>query len=1045
MRKNALLLVIIFLLCCISTTYAQERIITGSILSENKEEAVLSASIVNQRTKKATQSTSNGSFTIRAEKGDQLVITSIGFVRKTITVGDNNDIAVLLQVNQRKLSEVIVTAFGVKKDKRGTGNATQTISGDEIAETQRENFLNSIQGRVAGATVTPTSGAPGASSQIVLRGFNSISGNNSPLIVVDGLPLNNSVFNQHRLSSDGDNRNNDYTNRAADINPEDIESITILKGPEAAALYGTEAGSGAIIITTRKGKIQKLKVGYDNNFRMEKITRFHETQKVYDVGTNGTFSPTVRSFFGPKYLPNTVLYNNLENFFTTGSSQKHNINLEWGRGITSYRVSGTYSDQKGVIPNTRYTRANARFTVFTRVSRKFDITASGSYAYNINKKAFRGAGGYMLNLLLWPQDDDASQYLKDNGGRRIISKQSVTPGAADNFAEANNPYFDVNLNKNFDKVNRVNMNIGLNYDPLTWLNVSLKVAADGFNQFGAYLLHPESANAYTIGGRIEEYNNRFKGFTSVFMATAKKKVGNFTFTARVGQSVDDRTTTIWSSRGDSVLNVNAINFNNINVDGFTTTTFNKRSNSRITGRDTLVLERVIGVFGDVNINYKDFVYLNLTGRNDWLAEFPPKNRSYFYPSASMSFVFSELTGDNKFFNFGKLRASVAQTGKRITPYANQSVYTSSPGITNSYGVAYDFTNNNPNLFPERQTTFETGLEFKFFENRVNLDFTYYNTFVDRQVVAGLRASYATGYVLNTLNAASIRNEGLEAILQFHWVKTKNFNWRTNVNFNKMWNKVTSLPSTLREFYNSDSFLAGFRASLFLNTPTTTIAGQDYFRNSKGQILIDPGTGYPLTNPDYQSIGDRNPDFVLGIQNRLSYKNLSFSFLFDVKVGGDVLNGTEQWMAQTGLSVRTLDRERVRIIPGVLRDGLEETANASKNTIQINPYFQNDYYTGRTYAVDFVEHDVNWVRLKDVTLSYSFGKKLLNKLGAFQSASLFATGTDLFILTNYSGPDPGVNGNTPATGGVGSFGIDYGNTALPIGVNFGLRVTFKNKK
>jgi hypothetical protein len=259
----------------------------------------------------------------------------------------------------------------------------------------------------------------------------------------------------------------------------------------------------------------------------------------------------------------------------------------------------------------------------------------------------------------------------------------------------------------------------------------------------------------------------------------------------------------------------------------------------------------------------------------------------------------------------------------------------------------------------------------------------------------------------------------------------------------MWNEVTEMPATLTEFYNSDSWLAGYRASLFLGLPTTTISGQDYLRNDAGQVLIDPGTGYPLTSTNYMKIGDRNPDMVFGVQNRFNYKSLSLSFLFDVKVGGDILNGTEQWLAQNGLSVRTLNREENRIIPGVLNDGLQNTANPTKNTIMIRPYFQNDYYTGRTYAVDFIEHDVNWVRLKDVTLSYALGKNALNKLKAFSSASLFVTGTDLFIVTNYSGPDPGVNGNTPATGGVGSFGIDYGNTALPIGINFGLRAAFKN--
>ena len=270
MLKRLLLVVPLFLL--FYSSQAQEKNITGTVVSEKDNEPVPNATILNRNTKKNSTTTSVGRFSIKASKGDVLEITSVGHLRTTITVGDGNEVAVLMTVNERQLGEVVVTALGIKKEKRGLPNSVQDIKGDEIAETQRENFLNSIQGRVAGATVNTTGGAPGASSQIVLRGFNSISNNNSPLIIVDGLPLNNDVFNQHRLASDLDNRNNDFTNRAADINPEDIESISVLKGPEAAALYGVEAGSGAIVITTKKGKQQKLRLGYENNFRFENRT-----------------------------------------------------------------------------------------------------------------------------------------------------------------------------------------------------------------------------------------------------------------------------------------------------------------------------------------------------------------------------------------------------------------------------------------------------------------------------------------------------------------------------------------------------------------------------------------------------------------------------------------------------------------------------------------------------------------------------------------------------------------------------------------------------
>jgi hypothetical protein len=398
---------------------------------------------------------------------------------------------------------------------------------------------------------------------------------------------------------------------------------------------------------------------------------------------------------------------------------------------------------------------------------------------------------------------------------------------------------------------------------------------------------------------------------------------------------------------------------------------------------------------------------------------------------------------NKILSFGKLRASVARTGKRVSPYSNQSVYTNAVGSTNGYGYAYGFGANNPDLFPEQQTAYEAGTELAFLNGRLNLDLTVYQIDIKNSVASNARPSYATGFILYTSNIADLENKGFEAVLNADLVRTKDFKWTVRGNFQKTKNKVTRLP--LPEFYNSDSWLAGYRASLYRNYPTTTIGGLDYLRNKKGDILIDPGTGLPQTNANYVSIGDRNPDFVVGFTNTISYKNFRLSFTFDWKKGGDVLNGTELFLVSQGLSLRTLDREKAIIVPGVLADGLQESANPTKNNIPIIPQYQNDYYTTRSLGVDYVEHGVNWLRLRDATLNYTFNSDFIRRSRLFSAASLFVTGTDLILISNYSGPDPSANGNTPATGGVGGFAIDLGNTPTPIGINFGVRVTFKNSK
>lgn len=1027
----------VLLLFCSSTAFAQSKTVTGTVRSDDNR-PLKDVTVAVKGTRVATVTDANGFYTITASKGQTLVFTFVDYTRREIVVGDNNSISTSLVLSSKQLGEVVVTAYGVKKNKNSLGYASQTLDGAEVAETQRDNWANAITGKVAGATVNATSGAPGASSQIVLRGFNSIGGDNSALIILDGVPLNNSVVNQSRLAGDLPNRNNDYTNRAADINPDDIESLTVLKGPEAAALYGVEAGNGAIIITTKKGKAGKVKIGYENNFRWEQIVKFPEVQKVYDNGLNGAYANTTRSFFGPKYADGTKFYNNAKNFFNVGKATKHNLSLDGGRGATAYRGSASYYNQEGVIPNTGNRKINARVTITNKIARKIDVTTTAAYYNQYNRKAFRGIGGYYLNLLTWPLDDDARKWQNIAGNRRIISKSA----GVDNPAEANNPFFEVTRNKNYDVNNRFTFNNNITFPVNDWLSFDLRAGVDAYSQNGATLYDRESFNVYTVGGNIEDYTVNYKAFNSNFLATAKKSFGNFNVKLLVGQSFDDRTTTSWSNRGDSVLDI-ARNLDPKDVRVAGNTSLLKRLNSRTQGRDTLTLQRSIGVFGDLAISYKNMIYVNASGRNDWLAEFPADKRSYFYPALNTSFVFSELIPKNNILSMGRLRGSIAKTGKRIPPYSNQSVYTNAVSSTNGYGNAYGFGANNPNIFPEQQKTIEVGTELKFLKNRITLDVALYKIDIKNSVAANARPSYATGFILYTSNLADLTNKGLEVSLGVNWIKNKKIGWTTNFNFSKTENKVTRLP--LPEFYNSDSWLAGYRASLYRGLPTTTIGGTNYLRNTAGQILIDPSSGYPVVDPNYVSIGDRNPDFNMGIVNNFNYKNIKLSFTLDWKKGGDVLNGTEQQLVIAGLSKRTLDREVTRIIPGVLQDGLQNSAKPTVNTIPITPFFQNDYYTGRTYSVDFVEHDVNWLRLRDVTLNYAFGKKMLDRARIFSAASLFVTGTDLFIITNYSGLDPASNGNTPATGGVGGFAIDLGTTPTPIGVNVGLRVSFKNGK
>lgn len=1018
---------------CFLFASAQEITVRGLVTGPDNE-PLQGVSVTVKETTRSVLTDISGSYSIKTEKGKILVFTSVGFLSKEVTTGDNLTVNVSLATDARRLAEVIVTAFGIKKEKRGLGYSTQEIRGSEISQTQRENFFNAIQGRVAGATVITTSGAPGASSNIVLRGFNSLSGSNSPLIVLDGLPISNNTFNQANLASDLENRNNDYTNRAADINPDDIESVTVLKGPEATALYGIEAGSGAIIITTKRAKAGKLKVGYDNSFRISHVYRYPEVQKVYDNGFNGaSISRGDRRLFGPRYTPGTKLYDNITNFFDVGFAQKHNITLEGGMGNTGFRGSVTARDESGIIPNTGMESVNTRLTMNNKPSKNLDITTNVALNYNKNDKALRGAGGFLQTLMLWPYDDDARNFLMPGGKRRYVLLPDAGGAQGPEF---DNPYWVVNKNSSNDQTYRSFFNLAISYDPASWWNITARAGTDFYSQSGNVYYHPESNEFRTVGGRYEEYTEKYLSINGVFINTFKKNIGNFKNTLRIGVSNDQWTRQNFSTYGqhlrDSVTK--SISVANTIV------------NSRLTGRDTLTQKRLQGVFGEFNINYNDIVYLNFTGRNDWTSTLPLTARSFFYPSVSLAFIFSDIiTPNSKVLSFGKIRGSYAQTAKDIAPYGSQSWYTNAPVATNGYGWSYDFFNNNPLIKPEKQKTFEFGTELYFFENRIKIDATYYKTRNIGQIVRLVRLSYGTGFVLNTSNISDTENKGLEISLNTTPVQTKTFNWRLGFNFNHMVNKVTKIPDNIPEFYNSDTWLGNFRAGLTKGGTITQVTGQNYLLNTAGQLLIDPTNGYYIADPNFTKIGDRNPDFQLGITNSFKYKNVTLSFLFDIKKGGDILNANEIWMTANGLSKRTSDRETPIIIPGVLRDGLENTATPTVNTIQILPMFQSSFYTDRSFAVNFVEHDVNWLRLRDVTLKVSAGDNLLKRLNIFSAASAFFTATDVFIITNYSGVDPSAAGNSAATLGSGSFGIDFGSLSTPRGLNFGLQVQFANKK
>jgi len=1060
----------IIILLCSPKAFAQGKVITGKISGANGQ-ALSGATVKVKGTNRAVQTDASGSYRIQANEGETLVITHVGYDAIEKKIGkDQADFSINLKQTDTALGEVVVTALDIKRNPRELGYSAQKVSGKDIAETQRENFVNSLQGRVAGLQINPTTGMAGASSQVVLRGFNSLSLGNQPLFVVDGVILDNTTVNETSnggtglgLASDRPNRNNDYTNRIADLNPNDIESVTVLKGPEATALYGSQAGSGAIVITTKRAQVNKVNVTYDNNFRFQKLTRTFDLNNDFSTGSNGvastTFSGTSGSYFGPRYAPGTPHYDNIDNFFRTGFSQTHNLGMDYGWENVGFRFSASYFDNNSVVPDNEFEKFNFRLANTTKIGKYVEFTPSIQYIHSTNDKPLRSAGGYLLSLYAWPVNNDIRNFEDADGNK--LSVYSSNP-----YSELDNPLYTVKRNHSYDKTDRYILTAGLNITPFDWLTVAGRFGFDTYQSEGYTFYHPLSyLTTRTQLGALDDYWRKYYGYNHTITATAKKTMGKFSGHVMVGTMWQDLQTKMFSIYGtnliDSVGAVNGKMYKNGTV--VTDDNFNQvvgaptdSSITKVSTRQRLLqnnfgnyneaISRQLAYFAEVGISFNNYVFLTYTHRFESASVFPKQNRNYNYPGVSMSAILTDMFPKIKgsVLNFAKLRASVAGTAKIPDPYFNQSVFVNN-FASSAVGLiySYSFDNNNPNLVPERQSTYEIGTELRLFNGLIGIDAAYYNTYCKDQIFKQFRASYATGAILNTNNAGSLRNQGIEVVLDVNPVRSADFSWKINFNFTHMWSEVLTLPESIGyEVYYSDTWLyQNARVGLIRHSPTTTITGYHYMRNKKGDILISPTTGLPITESTFTPIGDRNPDFMLGTVNTFRYKNWNLSFLWDLKVGGDVFDATEQYLTLQGKSTKTSDREVPRVVKGVLNDGLQNTDTPTPNTIAVTPYFLQSYYTTGMPDEEFLQHDVNWLRLRDITLNYTLPADKVKKLNPVKSLGFFVTGNDLLLFTNYRGADPAVNGNTAASSGTGAYAIDYGSLPAPISVSFGLRAAF----
>ncbi len=1012
--------------------FAQTATITGRVSDASTNESLPGVVVIVKGTTTGAVTDAAGSYSIKATTKQTLVFSSMGFKPQEIAVGTSTVINVKLEVANIVLEEALVTAeFGIKRPTRSIGASTQTVKGADIAESGRENFVNSLQGRVAGIQISNSGGTPGSSSSIIIRGATSISGNNQPLMVIDGIPVSNTTFNPigglaSKAGADPvvGTAQLDFANRASDFNSEDIESMTVLKGAAAAALYGSDASNGAIIITTKKGKSGRGVVRYSNSISMDQAYQYPEIQTKYDNGMYGNTNYYTSRHFGAAYPAGTKLYDNLGNMFQTGVSQKHNLSFEAGNESMTFRASASTTRQKGVVATTNYNRDNISAAGTAKLSNWMNIEASLTYANVSNTKVDRGTGGVLYRAMNWPLTDDMRTYLKADGNIRY----------PDRYVDVDilNPYFDLYKNKNQDETQRFISNMVVNLTPVKDLLIRAQVGYDVSSTTMVIVRHPQWSSTATGTGSYDQAKVNESNPTINVISTYKKEFGKFNASAQIGYHQLEQGSKTLAVHGEKFM---VPDFQSINNCDITTLINSTRTQMR----------RLQAVSGSFEFSYNNLAFLTLRGRNDWSSTLPANNNSYFYPAVDASFILTELPffkAHSETFSYIKLRGSVTQVGKDAPPL---SIYPALEAAATSYGgYRYGFTGPNPNLRPEMNTSWETGVEARLFRNRMNIDFAYYNTFSKDQIITGFRMSYATGFVLNNMNVGSFKTSGVELRLDGDIVKNRKWVINAGINLTKNWSNVESLPQNVTEYYNAYTWVSGnIRNGITVGSPITALTGQDYQRNSAGKVLIDPSTGLPLVSGTWSYLADREPKLLFGFNASVKYKDISLTALIDGRLGATVVNGTKRYMQQYGYSQESVvQREAAPVVfDGILKDTYENTTTPTVNSIGVKLGDLQYGYSGAD--PDWIEQDIKYLKLAELRLSYSLNRDWLAKITnkTVSAVTLFTAGSDLFVWTNYSGIDVVGNSNSAALGGTGGTGFDMMSIAAPRRVSFGLSVTF----
>ncbi|MFC6103392.1 SusC/RagA family TonB-linked outer membrane protein [Olivibacter domesticus] len=1055
-----------FLVCValLASAYGQERTIRGKITDKGSGEPLPGVSVMVTGTASGTTTNDEGLYSISVPaNAASLVYSYIGYVKETVTIGNQDQVDVELSEDAQALSEVVVTALGIQRKRNELGYAAQEVKSEDITRTRDNNFTNSLSGKVAGLDIKQ-SGTMGGSTNVVMRGYKSLTGNNQALFVIDGVPVSN-VNTNTDLQEDADAQNQgrggyDYGNAAADINPDDIESINVLKGAAASALYGSRASNGVIMITTKKGKKNTTNITVNSGVTLGKIDKstFAKYQKEYGAGyvnqysEEGYASPdgnfwyesvfgnadpaliapfTEDASYGAAFDPNLLVYqwdafdetspnygkatpwvgaqNDPSSFYKTGVNSMQSISIDGGGDVTTYKVGYTRNDETGVLPNSKITKNLFNLSGSHQINDKLTVSATANFSKIDGLGRFgTGYDGRNPNQGFrqwWQTNVDIKELERayEREGRNITWNWGDTGATGPIYS--NNPYWERYKNYQNDTRNRYFGSAVVNWKPLEWMDVIGRVTFDGSNEFQEERL--------AIGGtdipQYQRYDRTYSEANYDLLLNFNKEITtDLTFKGLLGSNL----------RRNYLSSIRARTNGGLSYEGIYSL-----SNSIFPiepPRERLERIGVDGIFANANFGYKETYFIEGSIRRDQSTTLPTDNNVYWYPSVAGSFLFSNLMKDSNWLSYGKLRINYAEVGNDASALSLYNTYTINTPFNGIPMASISEELRNANLKPERTKSFEVGLEMNFLDSRLGFDASYYRSTSFDQIMA-VTVSSATGYDRRWVNAGSLRNQGFELSAFVVPVRTDNFSWTMNVNFALNRNKMIELYEG-NENLQLGTFQGGITLNATLDQPYGTLRGVDYvyldghYGDPDYRVVGEDGL-YATSGPD-QVLGNINPDWLGGIQNNFKYKDFSLSFLIDIKKGGSLFSLDQYYGMATGIYPETAGLNDLGnpkrtpisqgggvILPGVNADGSSNTTRVEAYDNSVTPYgYSNNPQAGFIY-------DAGYIKLRELAITYSLPNRLLANTRFFKGIDFSLVGRNLWLIHSnvpYADPEGGLS-------------------------------------